>query len=310
MELPPLQLWDARLTVGESPQGPTLSFAPAPPASELPPAGKPRVILFSAPGEEDETVTMPASTTPEPIVLLLSGGERLWMEPGVSTPWVPSPYMLEDFANPEAQLRAASLGDWNFSPLGSTSSHVLFRQEWRTPHVPLPAGASRPISRGASCEPSFPEGCAFTDGRLTPVDFAELEPFEAFPRFITVTLAEPTHLKRAVIRGLRLQHVFDGQERLKLEGSTDGEHWEPLVDRVLLDRTRREAVLQSENERLAQDTAWNSPFDEKLELFEDAPLFLDLPLETAEPVRQIRLSVQTEGSSRALLSLAEVSLFQ
>ncbi|HEX8436411.1 hypothetical protein [Archangium sp.] len=311
MELPTLQRWDARLTVGEGAQGPTLSFAPAPPAPELPPSGKPRIIFFHGLEGGEETVTMPAHTTPESILQLFAGGERLWMESGVSAPWVPGPYVLEDFASPEAQLRAVALGQWSFSPLGTTGSHVLFRQEWRTARTPLPAGTARPVSRGASCEPSPSEVCPFTDGRLTPVVFSENRAVGEMARSITVTLAEPMHLSRAVIRGLDSQHAFEGVERLLLEGSADGEHWVPLTERRLRDRTRREAILRSEYENLALDTAWNSPFDEKLELYDQAPRFFDLPLKTLEPVRHVRLSLDRGQSEAPLLlfSLAEVSLF-
>jgi hypothetical protein len=312
MELPLLQLWDARLTVGEGPQGPTLSFTPVPPAPELPPSGKPRIIFFHDVEGRDETVTMPSSTTPEPIVQLFSGGERLWMQSGVSAPWVPGPYVLEDFASPEAQLRAVALGSWTFSPLGTTGSYVQFRQEWRTDRLPLPAGVLKPVSRGASCEPSPREGCPFTDGKLTPVDFSETGAVSESPRSITFTLAEPTRLSRAVIRGLDYQHSFEGAERLRLEGSADGEHWVPLVERVLRERTRREAILRSEYENLALDTSWNSPFDEKLELYDQAPRFFDVPLETPEPVRHVRLSMDRGQWEAPLLlfSLTEVSLFQ
>jgi hypothetical protein len=311
MELPPLQPWDARLSVAEGAQGPTLSFAPAPPAPELPPSGKPRIIFFSGyQGEEGEAVTMPGNSTPEPIVQLFSGDKRLWQQSGVGAPWVPGPYVLEDFASLEAQLRAVSLGFWSFSPLGTTGSYVQFRQEWRTPRVALPAGALKPVSRGAACEPSPSEVCPFTDGQLTPVDFSETGAVGELPRALTLTLAEPTHLTRAVIRGLKHQHAFEGTERVRLEGSTDGEHWVTLVDHLLRQRTRREAVLQSENQGLASDTAWNSPFDDKLELFDEAPLFLELPLRTEEPVRHVRLSSEVDGGPRALFSLAEVSLFR
>ncbi|HEX8823995.1 MAG TPA: hypothetical protein VF794_29015 [Archangium sp.] len=308
MELPPLQHWDARFTVADGPRGPSLSFTPVPPAAELPPSGKPTTVMFTEQGE-DVTLQVP-TTTPEPIVQLFSGGERLWLQSRVSAPWVPGPYVLEDFTSPEAQLRAVSLGQWTFSPLGSTGSHVFFRQEWRTARLPLSAGVSRPVSRGASCEAAPPGPCPWTDGQLTPVAFTDTEGQQEIVPSLIVTLAEPTLLRRAVIRELEYNPGFDGVERVLLEGSADGEHWFPLANSLLRDRSRREAILDSMSAGFADDSAWDSPFDGKLELYDRAPVFLDLPLETPEPVRQVRLSVQRNGSAAPMNTLAELSLFE
>ena len=310
VELPTLQPWESRLTVLQSPAGPSLSFAPAPPTAELPPSGKVRTILLGSEGQEQVTVH---PTAPEPIVQLFTQGARLWLQPGVSAPWTPGPYVLEDFASPEAQLRAVSLGVWLFSPLGSIGSTVDFRQEWRTARLPLPAGGLRPVSRGASCQPSPPGACPWTDGQLTPVplfigDLAEP------PYSLVITLAEPTRLSRAVIRGLEHAHVFTGTERLRLEGSVDGEHWLPLASTVLRTRSRQEAVIHSVNATFADNTAWDSPFDGPIEQFDRLPLFLEVPLENAEPVQHVRFQVDAESEElsgpRLLFSLAEVSLFE
>lgn len=311
MELPTLQPWEARLTVSQELEGPTLAFAPAPPPAALPPSGKNRLLLLGPDGEEQ--VEMPA-TVPEPIVQLFSGGQRLWMQQGVSAPWRPSPYVLEDFASPEAQLRAVSLGTWLFSPLGSAGSSVDFRQEWRTARLPLPAGAARPISRGASCQPSPPGACPWTDGQLASVGFFFGGPEEGPPSSLVITLAEPRRLSRAVIRGLEHGHVFIGTERLRLEGSVDGESWLPLGDLVLRTRNRQQAALDSFNESFAHTTSWDSPFDGQLEQLDRLPVFADVPLRSAEPVRHFRLQVEAESEElsgrRILFSLAEVSLFE
>jgi hypothetical protein len=310
VELPTLQPWESRLTVAQSPAGPSLSFAPAPPTPELPPAGQVRTILLGSEGQEQVTLH---PTTPEPIVQLFTQGERLWLQSGVSAPWVPGPYVLEDFASPEAQLRAVSLGTWLFIPLGSAGSAVDFRQEWRTAWLPLPAGALRPVSRGASCQPSPPGACPWTDGQLAPVSLFSEEQGE-LPYSLVITLARPTRLSRAVIRGLEHAHVFVGTERLRLEGSVDGEHWLVLASTVLRTRDRQEAVLQSVNETFAGNTAWDSPFDGPLEQFGRLPLFVEVPLESAEPVQHVRLQVDAESEElpgrRLLFSLAEVSLFE
>ncbi|RKH49410.1 hypothetical protein D7W81_41505, partial [Corallococcus aberystwythensis] len=111
-------------------------------------------------------------TDPEPLLWVTSGGELLWRQPGRTSPWTPGPYVLEDFALPRVQLRAASAGTWMYSPLGGEPGSVEFRLEWRTGAEPLPAGTLRPVSRGATCEPSFPDVCPWTDGLLTPVAFS------------------------------------------------------------------------------------------------------------------------------------------
>ena len=46
-----------------------------------------------------------------------------------------------------------------------------------------------------------------------------------------------------------------------------------------------------------------------LELYDRAPVFLELSLATPEPVRQVRLSVERSGSPTPLNALAELSLF-
>jgi hypothetical protein len=310
VELPTLQPWDARFTVSQEATVPTLSFAPAPPAAELPPSGKERILIL---GPEGEVQVEVPPTAPEPIVQLFAGEERLWLQSGVSAPWSPSPYVLEDFASPEAQLRAVSLGTWLFSPLGSAGSSVDFRQEWRTARLPLLAGALRPVSRGASCQPSPPGACPWTDGRLTSVEFS-FEDLDEATYSLVITLAEPKRLSRAVIRGLEHGHVFTGTERLRLEGSADGERWFPLADTVLRTLSLPEAALESMNSGFAYSTAWDSPFDGKLEQDTRLPVFRDVPLQSTEPVQHFRLQVEVESEDvsgrRILFSLAEVSLFE
>ncbi|HEX8700845.1 MAG TPA: hypothetical protein VF815_18515 [Myxococcaceae bacterium] len=310
VELPTLQPWEDRFTVSQEAAGPTLSFAPAPPPAEVPPSGKNRLLILGPEGDVEIDVL---PTVPEPIVQLFSGGERLWLQQGVNSPWSPSPYVLEDFASPEAQLRAVSMGTWLFSPLGSASSAVDFRQEWRTPRLPVSAGALRPVSRGASCEPSPPGACPWTDGQLAPVKFFSGDLDDA-PYSLVITLAEPTRLSRAVIRGLEHGHVFTGTERLQLEGSADGASWFPLADLVLRTRDLQQSAIDSMNAAFAHSTSWDSPFDGELEQYEQLPVFLDVPLQSADPVRHLRLQVHAQSEDvsgrRILFSLAEVSLFE
>jgi hypothetical protein len=133
------------------------------------------------------------------------------------------------------------------------------------------------------------------------------------PESLVITLPEPRRLVRAVIRGLKYAHIYVGTEHLRLEGSADGEHWVPLAHTLLRSRTRRDANLQSVNEAFAHSTSWDSPFDGQLELYNQSPVFLEVPLESAAPVRHVRLQVEIDSTDRPvrrLYSLAELSLFE
>ncbi|RKH54939.1 hypothetical protein D7V93_24255, partial [Corallococcus llansteffanensis] len=247
---------------------------------------------------------------------LTTGDALLWRQTGTTSPWTPSLYLLEDFASPQVQLRAISVGFFGFSPLGGGSSALDFRVEWRTAHEPLPAGTLRPVSRGATCVPSIPEGCPWTDGRLETVALSNPK---TDPRVygLTVTLPQPTRPRHAVVRGLRHAHGYEGKEWLVLEGSLDGEHWQLLNRTVLRDmdsRTRAvNAVLHNPYGDLAPQ---DSPYgDAPILLGDEEPVFIELPLSDAEPARYVRLSVELldfEGSTSpgALMKLAEFSVFE
>jgi hypothetical protein len=108
-------------------------------------------------------------------------------------------------------------------------------------------------------------------------------------------------------------HVFTGTERLQLEGSVDGASWFPLADLVLRTRDLQQSAIDSMNAAFAHSTSWDSPFDGKLEQYEQLPVFLDVPLQSTVPVQHLRLQVDAQSEDvsgrRILFSLAEVSLF-
>ncbi|RKG73205.1 hypothetical protein D7W79_26245, partial [Corallococcus exercitus] len=255
-------------------------------------------------------------TVPEPLLWVTSGGELLWRQRGMASPWTPSPYVLEDFAAPQVRLRAASMGEWLFSPLGGESSSVYFRQEWRTGAEPLPAGTLRPISRGATCEPSFPDVCPWTDGLLTPVDFWEKE---TDPRYhsVVITLPQPALPRRAVVRGLSYLQGWGGKDWLVLEGSVDGEQWQSLARVTLRDMSELERSLRDATfGYYAEPTGGESPFgDGPLRLGAQEPVFQDVPLASVGPVRFVRMSVESliyDGTSppAEFYTLSEVSIFE
>jgi hypothetical protein len=302
VELPLLKTWDARLTLTPGPEGQVVSFAPAPPISEVP-----------VTGEVGETVTLDQQvvpgppSAPEPVLFVTSGGKPVFHWWGAPSPWTASPYVLEDFASPEVQLRAMSIGEWWFYPLGAKHSPLTFRQEWRTAPLPMPAGTLRPVSRGVSCTPvPAPEApCPWTDGRLEPVRLPlGLTP----PVWLTLTLPEPTRLRHAVVRGME---GTNGSYFI-LEGSVDGEQWTRLALSPLL---LSEDPIDRIRWGLADQTQWDSPFDGRLYRADGAGLFGETPLEDVGPVRYVRLTGTSyangnNGIQRTISSLAEVSLFE
>ncbi|RKG99973.1 carboxypeptidase regulatory-like domain-containing protein [Corallococcus praedator] len=312
VEFPTLQPWDAHPRVDVGPQGPSVAFPPPPPLLEVPEtASLPQVL-----GPDDNTPFFVPPTPPEPLVWLTSEGLLVWRHTGTTSPWTPSPHLLEDFASPQVQLRAVSVGSWYFSPLGGEPSGLDFRVEWRTAHEPLPPGTLRPVSRGATCEPTFPQACPWTDGRLEPVLLADPK---TDPRVysLVVTLPQPTRPRHAVVRGLSHAHGYQGKEWLILEGSLDGEHWHPLNRTVLRDEDSRARITNAFTySHYADLSGQDSPYgDSPILLGNDAPVFIELPLADAEPTRYVRLSVELlayggDTSPGALFSLAELSVFE
>ena len=319
VELPQLRPWDARLRVDVGAEGPRLSFTAAPAPIETPPSARlgTRAIFGegSTPGpgglEKYELKTL----VPEPLLRLDSGGAPLWLRRGEGLAWTPSAEVLEDFAAPQAQLRALSLGSWNFTPLASAFSYLDFRLEWRTAPVALPAGTRRPVSRGAACEPSPPGACPWTDGRLERVALTDA-PGKPGPSRIEFTLEAPTRLRQAVIRGLAYNALPPGAKTLRMEGSAEGVSW------VLLGEQRVEdglAALPLEQMRgfyqeIEQPLLSVNPYgDPALDAFGEQPLFAELPLAETTAVRRVRLSLRLgEGDAArdvSLSALAEVSLF-
>ncbi|MBN8229908.1 hypothetical protein JYK02_20560 [Corallococcus macrosporus] len=311
VELPTVQAWDAHPAVSMGEQGPRVAFPPAPPAPPLPETADTLELVT-----QDGTVIPILPTTPEPLLWVTSGGELLWRQAGATSPWTPSPYLLEDFVSPRVQLRAASAGTWLFSPLGGESSSVDFRLEWRTGAEPLPAGTLRPVSRGATCEPSFSGVCPWTDGLLTRVDFWKQE---TDPRFygVTLTLPQPTLPRRAVVRGLQYLQGYGGKDSLIIEGSDDGEHWQSLARVVLRDLSSTEqSLLDSQFGFYIEPTGGDSAYgDGPLLLGRREPVFQDVPLSSAEPVRFVRFSVESltyDGTSppAEFYTLSELSIFE
>lgn len=306
VELPTVQPWEDHLALSTTPEGVTLTFALPPPAPEAPPTAE----LPNMSDVNGNLVSVPASR-PRPVAQLLSQGQLLYARWDVPSPWTLSPYVLEDFASPELNLRAASLGEWWFFPLASIDSYLHFRLEWYTPAVALPAGTLRPVSRGASCKPSPKTECPWTDGQLEQVNLRT-----AVPEILFV-LAGPTRLKHAVVRG-----VGDDNDLMRLEGSADGETWVRLGD---LD-------LAASRLRLGPSTSADFYYNhfytrEGAYTDEDNPIhgptqkyagraYAEAPLADVGPVRYVRLT------SRKLLksppgdslyftsSLAELSLFE
>ncbi|MFP2932887.1 hypothetical protein ACLESO_48620 [Pyxidicoccus sp. 3LG] len=313
VELPTLRPWASGLTVSSGPQGPTLSFAPAPPAVEIPAAAK---LSERYDPETENTFLIPPST-PEPVLQLHEGAELVWQQAKAASPWVPSPYVLEDFRGVEAQVRAYSAGQWYFEPLGAQSSNVSFRLEWRSPRLALPSGTLRPVSRGAGCNvPPVDGACPFTDGKLSRQETApgSQQPGPETPEgfgveAVSFSLPAPARPRRLVVRALETTLGYLPRLRLVLEGSIDAVDWSPLGEFpiVLFDESERDHIYDYP----LMDSHEDSPFDGPLEVF-NPPLFLDLPLTGETTVRHVRLRVTApDGSSPGRLwKMAELSLFE
>ena len=316
VELPPLQQWASGFAVNDGPGGRTLSFAAAPPAPELPPSGKLEEVVIAEGTKPAEFLT---PTGPEAVVLLHGEGGLVWQQMNAASPWTLSPYLLEDFAGVEAQLRATTVGRWHFEPLGGNFSDLEFNMEWRTPRLPLPAGGLRPVSRGATCSPSPVQGaCPFTDGKLATVETdpkeipSEDKDKEPGVKSLTFTLPAPARPQRLVVRGLETNDTFLPRKQLVLEGSPDGLTWSPLSTNSILsfdpeDPRRWKVDIRGGHGRS------DSPFDGPVRLFAP-PIFLDTALTVETPVRHVRLSVKVESQGRMvtsrLMRLSEVSLFE
>ncbi|NMO15422.1 hypothetical protein HPC49_12815 [Pyxidicoccus fallax] len=303
VELPTLRPWDSRLRLEPGLAGHVVSFEPAPPVPQVPVTGEELTITTP---EGEEVPQKP--TTPEVVLQVFSGDQMAFRWWGATSPWTASPYVLEDFASPELRLRAMSLGVWYFYPLGAKHSNLVFRQEWRTPPLSLPAGDLRPVSRGVACSPTPKEGtCPWTDGRLeqVAVSWSARE-----SRWLTLTLPEARVLRHAVVRGM--SGGLGGGFRL--EGSLDGEQWSVLASSRFLLSDSNLGNQVGGDLGFEEATRWDSPFDGSLYKRDEAH-FGEAALTDVGPVRYVRITGvdfanNNNGAFRGFARLAEVSLFE
>jgi hypothetical protein len=318
VELPPLRPWAANLSVGEGTEGLAVSFAPPPPRPELPPGAQGTQVRIP----QENRVEYVVASKPLAVAQLVHGGEVAWQQVGASSPWTVSPWVREDFQEVEAMVRAQSVGQWDFAPLGSLRSRVTFRLEWRSERVPLPAAGLRPVSRGASCEP-LPAGataCPWTDGKLVTVELprtlvkppgaGNAQPREVGPEALRLTLAAPARPSYVVVRGLALWYYPSGVVRqLAIEGSEDGERW---VSLGTLNHRVEPRTDPQDMRFIYEDTrAGDNPFDPPLQVDPLLSIYLEGSLRTDTPVRHVRLrGVSGTTIPAELRALREVSLFE
>ncbi|WP_148282378.1 hypothetical protein [Corallococcus coralloides] len=296
-ELPELRVWGADLAWSETATGQALTFAP-PPSAPTPPQG----VVVSAddtmpsPGALGGNLVDPSIPDPE---LQIHGKEGLvWHEDAVTSPRLLSPWLLEDFVTPEAQVSANS---WHRDALTSDEAWLQFRIEWRSERLPLPAGTLRPLSRGARCHPALDAPCPFTDGLLTEKRPSELWPLEtaSYPRHVGVRLEAPARVSRVVICNL----VTSGQE-VVVEGSEDGTQWTELARRKLA-----ESFTSGVNRGFREESNAGSPRDPPLPRYDHAAL--DIPLPGGSQVQYVRLvCLMTFSDETDVTSLAVLSLFE
>lgn len=308
VELPPLRPWVADLAVGEGSGGTlSVSFAPVPQRPEPPPTGRWQSTTNPDTGEQ----TPIEATTPVPLVQLLQDGTVLWQEEAAGSPWTASPWLREDFEELEVMVRAQTVGNWDFEPLGGRRSSVGYRLEWRSERLPMPGAGLRPVSRGASCEP-LPAGataCPWTDGQLASVKFPPVST-EKWPEELRLTLAAPARPSRIVVRGLAAGLFLRPAKKLFIEGSEDGERWVSLGELV------RPSLGQADwaGFRAYREVHWaaDNPMDPELQVDTAQNLYLEGPLRTEVAVRHVRLrGLPLEGNRPVeFKALREVSLFE
>ncbi|MBJ6766249.1 hypothetical protein JGU66_36355, partial [Myxococcaceae bacterium JPH2] len=284
------------------------TFEPAPPSPTRPITAQPPLTYDDGIHEEQKL----EPTRPLPIAWLRSGDATFWYQWDVHSPWEPTPYVMEDFAAPDAQLRALSVGGWGFKPLGANSSYVSFRMEWRTARVPIVAGALRPVSRGAACQPSPTDGCPWTDGKADVVRFNQYPGRTPQADALTLSLTSPTRLARAVVRALDFIPGYQTTMQVRLEGSADGEQWSLLQEAPVTPLTAD--VAWNAFAGLSDYSAKDSPYGDPPFSPEAEPTYLDLPLNDIGPVRHVRLTVVNQDGAQVktlpLTRLAELSLFE
>ncbi|NTX17260.1 hypothetical protein HUA74_32830 [Myxococcus sp. CA051A] len=303
VELPTLRIWDSQLAVTTGAEGASVTFASAPAVPVPPLTGE-----YAMTSDENQTVIPALPTTPEAMLFMLNGAQPLFRALIPTSPWAASRYVLEDFPQPTVMLRAVSVGEFWFFPLGGKYTELWFRMDWRTEEVPLAPGGLVPASRGATCQPSPSAGCPWTDGRLDPVSLGS-KPVES----LVVTLPEPRKPRHVVVRGAEGGN-FSG---FVLEGSEDAEQWTQLaVLHNVPERYIPPPRLSPPWRGFEEMTRWDSPFDGQLS-FIKGPHFLDAPVtQDAGPVRHVRL--RAVGFNHAgdpmpgatMATLAELSLFE
>lgn len=307
VELPTLRPWAPHLALTRGAEGPELSFDAAPPPPPLPPSAKlPEVY---SPDTQEPLYIEPL--TPYPVVQLHGPGGRVWEAHDPASPWKPHPYLLEDFPGLEAQVRAVTLGSWNFYPLAANGSNVSYRVEWRGPRLPVPSGTLRPISRGAPCGPS-PTGapCPYTDGSLLLVR-TDPDRDNSGVSDVTLEWETPIRPRRAVIRNLEVLTGYAPLMHVRVEGSLDGASWSTLAEVAYrnFDPDDLQGPLFSTTLESAEA---DSPYgDGPLDVQRKAR-FLDVPLSGDAPARLVRLQVKSEDGTSTLFiyALAELSVFE
>ncbi|RKH51835.1 hypothetical protein D7W81_40225, partial [Corallococcus aberystwythensis] len=127
----------------------------------------------------------------------------------------------------------------------------------------------------------------------------------------------PTLPRRAVVRGLSYLQGSGGKDWLVLEGSAEGEMWQSLARVPLRDLTRLERdLLDFRFGNYVEPPGGDSPYgDGPLPLGIQEPVFQDVPLTPTEPVRFVRLSVESliyDNSSppAEFRGLSELSIFE
>ena len=191
VQVPLLQQWTGKPTVATQADGVSVSYEG----------------LTASQAGNSGTHTLVVSKSSNPV----------WVSRNVSSPVPLNDDLLEDAADLKGTVsiqRDVELNETKFDIYNEGDD------------VALPRRGRVPLSRGAGCTyPEAPATCPLTDG-----DLASTVTFPQGTLAVTVQLAQPKVLRKAVVRNLDMSFGATRTTELVLEGSTDGTTWVPLAN--------------------------------------------------------------------------------
>jgi hypothetical protein len=243
------------LVKNETVQMPTLQEWSGAPAAAV--SGNGVSVTF----QDLSTVQAGVSATHSLNVRKKGASSTIWSRGSLQSPTQLSEYVLEDAADLEVAL-------FGHRKLENGGNPFTINYDGNAVAVPQRVGLV-PVSRGASCVyTDAPTVCPLTDGNL-----GGSASFKENTREVTIQLAQPKALRKAVLRNL---DTFFTPNELVLEGSGDGTTWVPLAN------------LLKDGEPMS---------------------YSEIDLKHSAPLSHVRIRSTGQDNS-GITSLSEVSLFE